>query len=457
MALSNFYIQSGGNNANAGSDTNNAASVTVTNGAWSTVTNIFTGVTGTEFAGTVVGDWASIYVDGATVAVFLAQITAVGALGVSITVSATIKFGTAPTTSATTRSCKVGGAHASELPWASGGIGATTAPVSTIVNWKQATYTIVASRTFNCLGTAVLPLIFQGYNSTPGDCNADPTQARPVISQNATFVWTNSGNFQQWLNFNITGSRTGTTWSVTSSSGIFFRVRSENTSSNAGAIGMQTATSNSMFFYCWFKAPTTATTSGCVSNGVTTQYFGCVFEGGGIAGINCAATGPTLAYCIFLNNTGVCMLFSTGRASALNCTFYNPTSDAIKWTGAPSTVSFVINCLFSTVGGVAINNASGTNSSTVTRMNNDYHSITGGADVGMGDNPAYFGQTESATPFISAPTNLGIKTTSNAFAHGFATPGAFENLASTISYNDIGAVQAQASAAAAGYVPQIME
>lgn len=93
MALSNFYIQSGGNNANAGSDTNNAASVTVTNGAWSTVTNIFTGVTGTEFAGTVVGDWASIYVDGATVAVFLAQITAVGALGVSITVSATIKFG----------------------------------------------------------------------------------------------------------------------------------------------------------------------------------------------------------------------------------------------------------------------------------------------------------------------------------------------------------------------------
>src|SRR5215471_19155173 len=100
MAFTEFYVQSTGSDVNAGSDTNTKASVTQTNGGWSTVTNIFTAASGTPFSGTSVGDYASIYVDGATTTGFVAQITQINGGGASITVSTTIKMGTAPTTSA---------------------------------------------------------------------------------------------------------------------------------------------------------------------------------------------------------------------------------------------------------------------------------------------------------------------------------------------------------------------
>ena len=101
----------------------------------------------------------------------------------------------------------------------------------------------------------------------------------------------------------------------------------------------------------------------------------------------------------------------------------------------------VTGCLFSGAnGGTAttngINNASGTNTSLVTRACNDYYNVTN-AEVGMGDSYAFFAQTDSAAVATSS-TNMTPVSTSNARGHGF--PGIFEN-ESFSSLLDIGGVQ----------------
>src|SRR5262245_42336786 len=113
MAFEEFYITGADDNVNAGSTTANTASVTETNGDWgNAAANRFTAASGTPFSAVTVGEWASIYNDGASTAVYVARVTAVNAGGASIDLSSTVKMGTAPTTGATGKSCKIGGAWA---------------------------------------------------------------------------------------------------------------------------------------------------------------------------------------------------------------------------------------------------------------------------------------------------------------------------------------------------------
>src|SRR5262245_31159503 len=113
MAWSDFYITGTGDNTNAGSTTSNTAAVSVTNSDWGSVTaNRFTASAGTPFASVAIGDWASVYNDGAAATGYTAQVTAVNGGGVSIDLSATNKMGTAPTTAASGKSCKTGGGWA---------------------------------------------------------------------------------------------------------------------------------------------------------------------------------------------------------------------------------------------------------------------------------------------------------------------------------------------------------
>src|SRR6184192_2760283 len=74
-----FYCQTGGSNLNAGSTTNNTAAYTSTNGNWNG-SSIFTPTDGSTPASSVsVGDFASVYLDAASVAVFVARVTVVAA------------------------------------------------------------------------------------------------------------------------------------------------------------------------------------------------------------------------------------------------------------------------------------------------------------------------------------------------------------------------------------------
>jgi hypothetical protein len=440
MAFTNFYVQTTGNNVNAGSTTDNAASVTVTNGSWDITADTFIGLSGTEFAGVSVGEWASIYNDGATVCVFTGQITAVGALGVSITISTTAKYGTKPAAGATGKSCKVGGAWASELPLAATGLAGTTAPAPTKINIKAGTYTVVASRTIAIGGGTTTPVWYAGYNTTPGDLDNDTTNAlaKPLFSLNATFTFSLGGNHSIYSSLNIIGSRSAAIVTTAQNPQVFLRVRVENTSSNAAAIAM-TVSTNATLAYCWFKTPTTATTTGTVNSNASMAVVGSVFEGGGLAGWN--VQGSSLNFgvdVIVINSGGAGIACTSVNALTLHhLTVYNATTDGVRFTAMPTTRSSLTACLFSVCGGWGINNASGADSNMLFRACNDFFSCTSGQETGFGDSPAFFGQSESVDPLTSS-TNMTPKATAEAIGNGF--PGIVENQIYS-SYQAIGSVQ----------------
>jgi hypothetical protein len=436
MAFTNFYQDSGGHDMNAGSVQNASASVTSTNGDWgNAAANRFTAASGTPFSAVTVGEWASIYVDGTTSgAVYVAQVTAVNASGASIDLSTTAKYGTAPSNSATGRSCKIGGSWLTELPLTTL---TGTVPASTKINLKG-NLTITASRTIALAGTTTAPLWFSGYNTTPGDLDSDTTNslAKPVWTINATFAITASGAHQTWTGLSVVGNRSATIWNHTGGQNHLSRCRFENTSSNAAAIGLQLTGNQFHLSHSWVKTPATATTDGVLFCGGGGVAVGCVFEGGGLCGIEVGGQTVVLVDCVFLNNV-VGVLASTGLVRMFHCTISNASSDGVKWTGTPPNGSTIMGCLFRSIGSnVGINNASGTNTNQVFRACNDFYSCTT-PETGFGDSPALFQQTDSADPVVSA-TNLTTVATANARVKGF--PGIFEN--QTFSgYADIGAVQ----------------
>jgi hypothetical protein len=164
-----LYCQSGGSNINAGSTNNNTAAYTATNGNWSTVTNQYIPTDGSVPASFITaGDYVSIYIDAATVAVFIARVDVVAGVNGAITVSATYRCGTPPVTSATARSLKAGGAWlgpsgASIFPFTI--LNSSISDITTRVNVKNdQTYSTTVTVAFS-LAAGIL----QGYSSSPGD------------------------------------------------------------------------------------------------------------------------------------------------------------------------------------------------------------------------------------------------------------------------------------------------
>jgi len=109
-----FYVQAGGDNLNAGSTATNGAAFTYAGGTFVRATGVFTNVTGNPLSdGVAVGDFASIYTtSGATKATFVARVT--GRTSSTITVNLTDIAGdvTSVSETALASTCKVGGAWA---------------------------------------------------------------------------------------------------------------------------------------------------------------------------------------------------------------------------------------------------------------------------------------------------------------------------------------------------------
>lgn len=173
MACTEFYCNaSTGSNMNGGSDENTSPSYSATNGGWNSGTGVFTPTSGDPSASVTVGQFASVFTDGATTPVFIGRVTAVNST--TVTVSTTVMSGTVPTTAASGISINVGGVW--KGPNAADGFPFNLINRTAInssndavrVNLKNnATYNITAQITRSSALTS--GVMFQGYTSTPGD------------------------------------------------------------------------------------------------------------------------------------------------------------------------------------------------------------------------------------------------------------------------------------------------
>lgn len=227
-AFTEFYVISTGSNLNAGSTTDNSAELTLTGGDWVQSTGVYTKAA-SDLSGVSVGEWASVYVDGASIAVFVGRVTAVDDGADTITVSLSAKSGTAPTDGTGNRSIKIGGAWAGPSGTSGFPIGFMEATQTNSAgdvarcNIKAGTYSVTAAITDAINNGARW---FEGYTTTPGD------GGRAVLdggtAGNSYIMLTVSGKNCNYVNmtFSNNGSSSGTqreVVSVTGGENVFYR------------------------------------------------------------------------------------------------------------------------------------------------------------------------------------------------------------------------------------------
>src|SRR5881394_2778989 len=365
MAFTEFYCQSGGSNLNSGSDTSNTAKYTSTNGNWSTVTDVFTPTDGTNpvTAGVAVGDFASIYIDGATVGVFIGLITAVtNAVNGPITISTTSRAGTAPVTSTTTRTIKVGGAC--KGPNAGQGYQISLNGLGSLkdasghtprFNLKNdATYSITTGITV--VGTV---LWIQGYSTTPGDkgraiidggtslitplaLGTSNVAADLIVQNNGSSGSANGINVGQQnaiircVVHNVRGA--GFNVTNTFSTLIECEAYSCNQSNTVGSGGF-VASSETTFINCISHDNTGSNNDGftTVTNASAVSFIRCISDSNGRPGFS--------------------ILIGISGFTFFNCDSYNNGTDGIRFTNATSNISNATfrNCNFIKNGGYGLN------------------------------------------------------------------------------------------------------
>ncbi len=382
MAFTEFYCTSLGSNLNSGGINSGipggTANYTHTNGNWSTVLNNFTVQNGTNPTGNVtVGDYASIYNDGATVGVYIARITAVdNKVNGNISVSSTNIYGTAPTTSTTNRSMKVGGAWlgpngSTTFPFGLTGTIASLSPSvssnAVRVNAKNdQTYTMTAALNLGTLGAAIL----QGYTTTPGDLGKSIFSSNIISASNFTITGSASQSFADLIfvstgasNANhlvqtgnpifllrcvFHGSRASGFLNAATSAPVFLlecEAYDCNKSNSTGTAGFETSVSGA-----------TLVCINCYSHdhaGSNSQGFSSVANSGALILINCISE----------SNGGSGLLWNNAISSAstglvsINSDYYNNTGDGIKLANTvPGLFAYFSNNNFIKNGGKGINN-----------------------------------------------------------------------------------------------------
>lgn len=475
-AYTEFYCDAAnGSNLNGGSST--ATSVyTSTNGNWNG-SSTFTPTDGSNPAtaspACTVGDFASVYLDGASVAVFIARITAVtnGTNG-AITVSTTAKAGTAPTSGATGRTIKCGGVWkgpnaGSGFPIAFSGTTLSQATNSAgdqvRVNFKNnATYSITSGITGTSQSTE---LLLQGYNSSVGDGG----KATIDGGGNNISILSIGGNVDifDFIISNV-GVSAGTGTGVAGSGGnnSLFRVVVHDVrgggiifSSNSGTQLIECEVYN-------YNLSNTTANPG-ISQGVSSTTKRCYVHDG--SGSNCDGMqlnvgnqNSTVDQCILDTNGGNGILISGGSSASShviisNSDLYNNTGAGIKvGTAAGFYILHIENnnflkngtygidggASFSRLFGYLYNNGYG--AGTQANSSGNYHT-TGGLilDDNTGTNSRVV-YANDVTPYTAPTTgNFSINlTTAEGVGRGAFTQTDGSNTG-TVGYPDIGAAQAQ--------------
>lgn len=476
MAFTEMYMDAAnGSQLNSGTTTSGTATYTTTNGNWSTATNVFTPTDGSTPASSIsVGDIVSIYLDAATIGVYLVRVTAVAA-GVNggITCSATVKAGTAPTTGATGRSLKMGGCL--KGPNGTDGWPLTvsyTALQNTsgdMVCWNMknnASYAITAQLNLVLFAGALV----SGYSSTVrdggkavfdgGTSGASYALWQVTGGKFADFVFQNNGatgsntmlvvsGRVEFFRCVFTGSRGfGCTSSSTPSffnECEFYGNNLSNTSNTGGA-----SVGSSLHSRCVFHSNAGSNSIGavCVASNATPAFDGCWFGANGNAGLRFAPNSGlgTLAVrnCNFYGNaTDGIVAVASGAVTA--CLIENShfvsngtggTGYGVSQPAAPNNPARIVNCAF-------YNNATG-------QTNNANSDLVSGSVTLTGDpfnNAATGDFSLNSTSGAGADARAAGRQAWTQTAAGYTTP-------TPAGYPDIGVHQHQDTSGATGPVAQ---
>lgn len=463
MAFTEFYCVPGtGANINAGSTTGAAVSTT-TNGNWDATTGVFIAASGTPFSGTSVGDWASVYNDGATTAVYVGRVTAVTS-STQITVSLTAKSGTAPTTSATGRSVTIGGSWAGPSGAAAFPFGFVEAAMTNSagdmprVNFKNnSTYSITAAMTHGNSG----PARFQGYSSTVGDGGLAKIDGG---ASGASYTLLNfSAGMNQLFDFELT--RNGATGTAAGLTGITTNIFRRVVVHDVRGAGFNFTSSPVMCIECeaYNCNQGSAANTGAFhfsAGGTAIQIVRCISHDnttGTTDGFRFSSSNAGLVHmigCIADTNSGkgaIITLTTGSRALIHQSDFYNNTSDGLTLDVTTATTGSVVanieNSNFVKNGGYGIHGtSSGRKLGQVQNCG-----FGGGASANTSGTTATLDQMEvlGSVTYTTHPWNdpaNGDFRIVDASAKG-AGRGTFTETASsysgTVAYPDIGAAQHQ--------------
>jgi hypothetical protein len=461
-AFTEFYCDAtNGSNLNSGSDAGTSV-YTSTNGNWSTSTHVFTPTDGSNPAtaspGVTVGQFASIYVDGASVGVFIGRVTVVanatnGAITI-VAASGTGTSGAAPTTSATARTIKVGGCWkgpnaASNFPFQFTSFSSATDAGADRprVNFKNnASYSVTSNISVGSFGNCTA----MGYSSAVGDGG----KATFDGGSNAITILTTSSSFADWRDLIFVSSATTSSNDNLSVSGglgqIFTHCISHgsrgngfggssdssfieceaygnnlsNTSSKAGF-----ATAGGQLIRCYSHDNTGSNTDGFLDNNSSSQSATTFFHS--ISDTN--------------GRNGFELTGNTALVSFESCDTYNNGTDGIKTSGGQQALVYIENCNFIKNGGWGVNyTATGTNGALA--YNNGYGSgtqvNTSGAVTGNVTETGAVTYASGVTPWNSPTTgDFRISLPAANFAGRGVWTQTGNSKTGSVGYPDIGAVQ----------------
>lgn len=372
MAFTEFCCRSGGSNLNAGTRTGNStepgtgADFTYASGTWVASTGVFTVASGNpQSDGVAVGDFASVYPDGSTVAVFIGRVTARSTT--TITVSLTAKSGTAPTDGTNTRTLKIGGAwkgpNAAEgFPFNFAAAAMTNASADPPrVNFKNdASYSITAGATHTLIG----PVNFWGYTTSYGDFGKATIDGGTSGASYALVTLSGSGvagTYCYDLIFQNNGASGSANGVECGAGGRAFFVRCVVNSVRGSGFN-----ATAMMFECEAYACNQSNTAnlGGFALGASSLQVRCVSHdnsGANNNGFYCQVDLATLVNCIADTNGlhGVLSNNSTSAIRCLGCDFYNNGGDGYRHATA-ATAIYLENCNFVKNGGYGFNISSGT-------------------------------------------------------------------------------------------------
>ena len=314
------------------------------------------------------------------------------------------------------------------------------------VNVKAGTYSSgTTHRIFSASGTDTSPIWWRGYKTSIGDLDSRPTTQRiegtdmPLFTSTTGYYYFDGSN-QKISNIHFESAPFNAGSAVILIRGdnfVLFRCRAISNSSNIGAIEGNTSR-QVLVAECYFENTTTGADV-VQPRGQKWVISKCIIRGGDI-GVLCPINYATRIVDSIIYDSAESKIQAGGFLMVSNCTLYNAADDNIRlYTLSYYDAGVIINNVFDTAGGYAINQNTGTDTSKVLISNNAYRDGSFGAGRlnGISEDLEFESINETVIPFEDV-ASLDFTLKSTAGGHGqqiiFEVDG-------PTSYRDLGAIQ----------------